>query len=69
MWPDCKRYVRKKVCKTEAELVRRIQKYFKYKLTVQKCQNFISHLIKVGIFYKKSLTCGRSSFTFYLFEK
>ena len=53
MWADCKRYIRKKVCKTEAELVKRIQKYFKYKLTIQKCQKFITHLIKVGIFFEK----------------
>ena len=49
VWADCKRYIRKKLCKTEEELSYRIHKYFKYKLTVKKCQNFVNNLIKVVI--------------------
>jgi transposase len=47
VWADLKRYIRKKLCETEEQLVYRIHKYFKYKLTVKKCRNFINHLTKV----------------------
>ena len=51
VWADCKRYLRKKLCETKEELIYRIHKYFKYKLTVKKCQSFINHLIKVNDFF------------------
>ena len=47
LWADVKRYIRKRPCKTASDLVYRIQKFFKYKLTVNKCRAYISHIHKV----------------------
>ena len=47
MWAELKRYIRKKPCRTTADLVFRIQKWFHFKLTVQKCRDYINHIHEV----------------------
>ena len=39
-----KKYVAKRPCQTSADLIYRIQKFFKYKLTTELCRNIISHI-------------------------
>ena len=40
----CKALYTQKPCKTSTDLVYRIQKFYRYKLTVEKCQKFIDHI-------------------------
>ena len=47
LWADVKRYIRKRPCKTASDLVYRIQKFFRYKLTPVKCMNYINRIGKV----------------------
>jgi hypothetical protein len=44
LWADLKHYLRKKPSSTKEELVNRIQKFFRYKLSAEKCTNYINHL-------------------------
>ena len=44
MWHDLKFYIRKKQCHNLAELNYRIQRFFRYKLTVQKCRQYIDRI-------------------------
>ena len=49
VWADLKKYIRKRVCKNKHELIYRIQKFFTYKMTIEKCQNYINSMDKVYI--------------------
>jgi len=44
LWHDIKHYIRKKVCRTREELIYRIQKFYRFKLTVERCRSYIDHL-------------------------
>ena len=47
MWHDLKFYVRQKDCKTIEQLNYRVQKFFRYKITAQKKEIYITRIIKV----------------------
>ena len=38
VWAKLKKYLRKKLCRTQRELVYRINKFFKYKMSPANCQ-------------------------------
>ena len=48
VWADLKRFVRKRLCRNESELVRAIHD-FQEKFTPQYCGKFINYLKKVNI--------------------
>ncbi len=47
MWHDLKYYVRLKECQTIEKLNYRVQKFFHYKLSGDKCERYINRLLKV----------------------
>ena len=44
---ELKTYLRKKQCSNLDELIHRVQKFFHYKLTPDKCYNYINRIEKV----------------------
>jgi transposase len=47
VWHELKSYIRKKTCLNLDSLIYRIQKFFHYKLTAEKCLNYINRIEKV----------------------
>jgi len=47
MWHDLKFYVRQKECRTIVQLNYRVQKFFRFKLTPEKCNRYLRRLLKV----------------------
>lgn len=50
VWAKLKKYLRKKLCRTQRELVYRINKFFKYKMSPANCQKYINHINKVTFY-------------------
>lgn len=46
-WSELKHYLQRKHCTNLEQLSHRIQKFFHYKLTITKCQNYISRIDRV----------------------